>query len=147
MNSFAEVAQLDEATLRILLRGDSSTHRVWAAWALGMRDGKAMEHEARARIYKEPNPGVRRSLAVMLARDPDAMTALALDDPNAFVRVTAWRLISQVASTGRPCRARTALDVCGADRRLHGCRHGLLGAARAARVFLEARRRAALFGE
>ena len=99
MNSFAEVAQLDEATLRILLRSDSSTHRVWAAWALGMRDGNAMEHEARARIHKEPNPGVRRSLAVMLARDPDAMTALALDDPNAFVRVTAWRLISQVAST------------------------------------------------
>lgn len=99
MKSFAEVALLDEATLRILLRGDSSSHRVWAAWALGMRDGKAMEAEARSRIQKEPNPGVRRSLAVMLARDPDAMRALALDDPNAFVRVTAWRLISQVAST------------------------------------------------
>ena len=98
MKSFAEVALLDEARLRVLLRGDSSTHRVWAAWALGMRDGRAMEEEARARIQKEPNPGVRRSLAVMLARDPDAMRALALDDPNAFVRVTAWRLISQVAS-------------------------------------------------
>ena len=98
MKSFAEVALLDEARLRILLRGDSSTHRVWAAWALGMRDGRAMEEEARARIQREPNPGVRRSLAVMLARDPDAMTALALDDPNEFVRVTAWRLISQVAS-------------------------------------------------
>ena len=98
MKSFAEVALLDEARLRVLLRGDSSTHRVWAAWALGMRDGRAMEEEARARIQKEPNPGVRRSLAVMLARDPDAMRALALDDPNEFVRVTAWRLISQVAS-------------------------------------------------
>lgn len=99
MNSFAEVALLDEAVLRILLRGESSTHRVWAAWALGMRDGRAMEAESRSRIQMEPNPGVRRSLAVMLARDPEAMTALALDDPNAFVRVTAWRLISQVAST------------------------------------------------
>lgn len=98
MKSFEEVARLDEAALRALLRGDSSTHRVWAAWALGLRDGRAMEEEARRRIRHEPSPGVRRSLAVMLARDADAMRVLALDDPNEFVRVTAWRLNAQVAT-------------------------------------------------
>ncbi|MGE0325055.1 MAG: HEAT repeat domain-containing protein [Polyangiaceae bacterium] len=100
-DSFEEVRQLPEEELRQLLSAGSSIQRVWAAWALGLRQGAQFAPEAGAQLAAEPDPGVRRHLAVILAGagDRDAVQALAEHDPAEVVRTSALRLRLQM-STG-----------------------------------------------
>ncbi len=99
---FGEVADLDDESLRALLRGDGDEpERVWAAWALAIRGkagGKLFDETAK----QEPSPGVRAHLALMLVASGERAAALVLArrDPNVFVRESAWRYVARTATPG-----------------------------------------------
>lgn len=102
LSSFDEVLRLDQDALRQILGNGPTAQRVWAAWALGLRLGQAFAAEAGTRVDREPDPGVRRHLAVILASAGDraAIDVLAADDPCEYVRASALRLILQIAPPG-----------------------------------------------
>lgn len=102
LSSFDEVLLLDQDALRQLLGNGPNVQRVWAAWALGLRLGQAFTAEAGTRVDREPDPGVRRHLAVILAGAGDraAIDVLAAIDPCEYVRASALRLMLQVAPPG-----------------------------------------------
>jgi hypothetical protein len=97
---FSDVLALDAEALRALFLGsDDAPERLWAAWALAMHHGDgaaAVLHEGAAR---EPTPGVRAHLALMLVAhgEIDAAAAFARFDPDAMVRASACRHLARVA--------------------------------------------------
>lgn len=98
-STYEQVASLEDESLRTLLRAGEPIERVWAAWTLGLRLGIQFAKELGAPNRTEPNPGVRRHVAVVLAgaAQRDALVALALGDPDEDVRATAAQLILQTA--------------------------------------------------
>ncbi|HEU0034892.1 MAG TPA: HEAT repeat domain-containing protein [Kofleriaceae bacterium] len=99
--SFDEAARLDRTALQALLDGGRPEQRVWAIWALAMRshdDGHALGHRA----AREPDPGVRRTLAVLLAGHGEAelLLGLARHDPELVVRESAIQLATRLAAGG-----------------------------------------------
>lgn len=98
-HSYAQVASLEDGPLRVLLRTGEPFERVWAAWSLALRLGIQFAKELEVPSRAEPNPGVRRHLAVVLAgaAQRDALAAMAVGDPDEDVRATAAQLILQTA--------------------------------------------------
>lgn len=99
LETFEEVRALAEPELRALLDRGRPEQRVWAIWALALRSASPGELGARS----EPDAGVRRNLAVVLAGhgETDLLVALAKKDPAAEVRAAAMRLITRFALDGK----------------------------------------------
>jgi hypothetical protein len=99
IESFDDVRELGDSELHALLEGGRPEQRVWAIWALALRSADVGELGARA----EPDPGVRRNLAVVLAGHGhiDLLVALAKRDPAAEVRAAAMQLVARFALDGK----------------------------------------------
>ncbi|MFT3700432.1 MAG: hypothetical protein QM831_45225 [Kofleriaceae bacterium] len=102
-DSFEQVRELSEASLRALIDRGRPEERVWAIWALALRSDQLIGELA---LETDPNPGVRRTLAVMFAGhgELELLLALARRDPAAEVRATAMALVVRfaVASPAQP---------------------------------------------
>jgi hypothetical protein len=99
IESFDDVRELGDAELRALLEGGRPEQRVWAIWALALRQADVGELGTRV----EPDAGVRRNLAVVLAGHGqlDLLVALAKRDPAPEVRAAAMQLVSRFAIDGK----------------------------------------------
>ena len=97
--SYDEVRELGDAELRELLEQGRPEQRVWAIWALALRSSEAVGELVRR---DEPDAGVRRTLAVILAGhgEHDLLVALARRDPAAEVRAAAMQLVARLALDG-----------------------------------------------
>lgn len=101
IESFEEATALPTAALRALLDSPRPEQRVWALWALALRaSGPVTELAQRTAI--EPTPGVRRTLAVILAShgETDLLVALSRHDPVLAVRESAMQLVTRLAAGG-----------------------------------------------
>jgi hypothetical protein len=94
--SYDEVRQLGDHELRELLDSGRPEERVWAIWALALR---STDHVAELARRDEPDAGVRRNLAVVLAGhgELDLLVALARRDPAPEVRAAAMQLVARFA--------------------------------------------------
>jgi hypothetical protein len=101
IDSFEEAAKLDTTVLRGLLDSARPEQRVWALWALALRVPEQV-HGLAQRTATEPSPGVRRTLAVILAShgETDLLVALSRHDPVAAVRESAMQLVTRLAAGG-----------------------------------------------
>lgn len=113
IDSFEDVRGLTEGELRALLERGRPEERVWAIWALALRSADVGELGARA----EPDAGVRRNLAIVLAGhgQVDLLVALAKRDPAPEVRAAAMQLVARFAIAGKLPHALVAERVA-ADR-------------------------------
>jgi hypothetical protein len=99
IDSFDDLRGLDEPALRELLEHGRPEERVWAIWALALRSvanvGELVHHE-------DPDPGVRRNLAIVLAGhgELELLVALAHRDPAPEVRGAAMALVARLAIDG-----------------------------------------------
>jgi hypothetical protein len=95
LETFEAVRALGEPELRALLEGGRPEQRVWAIWALALRSASVNELGER----REPDAGVRRNLAIVLAGhgELDLLVALAKKDPAPEVRAAAMQLVSRLA--------------------------------------------------
>ena len=101
IDSFDDVRGLAEPELRELLDRGRPEERVWAIWALAMRADAGTVSEIAHRM--EPDPGVRRNLAVVLAGhgELELLVALAHRDPAPEVRGAAMQLVCRLAVDGK----------------------------------------------
>lgn len=99
LDRFDDVRSLTDAELEALLDSGRPEQRVWAMWALALRSADIGELGQR----QEPDAGVRRNLAVVLAGHGqfDLLVALAKRDPAAEVRAAAMQLVSRLAIDGK----------------------------------------------
>jgi hypothetical protein len=100
IDSFDDVRRLTEPELRDLLESGQPEHRVWAIWALALKNGAEVDALAQR---TEPDPGVRRNFAVVLAGHGhyDVLVALAKRDPAIVVRASAMQLVTRIAVDGK----------------------------------------------
>ncbi len=107
MDRFDEVEALDTDALRRLLTEGTERERVWAAWALGLRLGTQARPDLARASRREPDPGARRHLAVLLAgyRDLDLLAVMARHDPDGYVRASACQYLATVAPDSPAVRA------------------------------------------
>ena len=100
IDSFEDVGQLSDSELRALLDDGRPEQRVWAIWALALRSAADVGALGRR---TEPDAGVRRNLAVVLAGHGqlDLLVALAKGDPAPEVRAAAAQLIARFAIDGK----------------------------------------------
>ncbi len=100
IDSFEAARGLAESELRALLAEGRPEERVWAIWALALRSANNVDDIAKR---TEPDPGVRRNLAVVLAGHGhlDLLVALGKRDPAPEVRAAAMQLISRFALDGK----------------------------------------------
>src|SRR5688500_10144834 len=98
IETFDEARQLSEAELRELVNAGDPRSRVYAVWALGLRAAPVVGY-----LSGEPDPGVRRALAVVLASqgEVDLLVALARHDPNVYVRASTTLMMVRFAQAGR----------------------------------------------
>jgi hypothetical protein len=96
---FEDVRELSDAELHVLLERGRPEQRVWAIWALALRSANIAELGHRT----EPDAGVRRNLAVVLAGhgQHDLLVALAHRDPSPDVRGAAMQLATRLALDGK----------------------------------------------
>lgn len=101
IDSFDDVRGLAEPELRQLLDRGRPEERVWAIWALAMRAGTGAITELAHRV--EPDAGVRRNLAVVLAGhgEFELLVGLAQRDPAPEVRGAAMQLVTRLAIDGK----------------------------------------------
>jgi hypothetical protein len=94
--SFEETVGLDDATLRARMSSDDPVERVWAIWALALRAGAS---SIAGHLTHEPEAGVRRHLAVVLAGggEVDLLVAMSRHDPAPGVRAVATGLVTRLA--------------------------------------------------
>lgn len=114
--NFDDVARLPRADIETLLVSSEPFERVYAAWALASMLGEQPDFSAR--IATEPNPGVRRHLAVLLASTGrlDALDVLTAHDPDEHVRAHAIRLRYQCTpSEAKAAFADTMVSIAVAD--------------------------------
>lgn len=99
LDSFDDVRTLTDAELHGLLESGRPEQRVWAIWALALRSADIGELGHRV----EPDAGVRRNLAVVLAGHGhlDLLVALAKRDPAPEVRAAAMQLVARFAIDGK----------------------------------------------
>jgi hypothetical protein len=99
IDTFEQTAKLDTAALRSLLDSRRPEQRIWAIWALALRKHGP---ELAPRTAVEQDPGVRRTLAVILAShgETDLLVALARHDPHLVVRASAMQLVARLAAGG-----------------------------------------------
>jgi hypothetical protein len=99
VESFEDARALGEPELRVLLETGRPEERVWAIWALALlsSDVGTLGHR------HEPDAGVRRNLAVVLAGHGqyDLLVALAKRDPAPEVRASAMQLVTRIAIDGK----------------------------------------------
>jgi hypothetical protein len=107
IESFDDVRGLDEPALRALLDEGRPEERVWAIWALALRSA---DNVGQLGARREPDAGVRRNLAVVLAGHGhlDLLVALAIADPAPEVRAAAMTLVARLAVDGKLPRALVA---------------------------------------
>jgi hypothetical protein len=96
IDSFDDVRGLGEPELRELLDSGRPEERIWAIWALAMRSDAGTISELAHRM--EPNAGVRRNLAVVLAGhgELELLVALAHRDPAPEVRAASMQLVTRL---------------------------------------------------
>lgn len=99
VESFEDARALGEPELRALLETGRPEERVWAIWALALKSSDVGAIGSR----HEPDPGVRRNLAVVLAGHGqlDLLVALAKRDPAPEVRASAMQLVARIAIDGK----------------------------------------------
>jgi hypothetical protein len=99
VESFEEVSALPSAQLEQLLERGRPEQRLWAIWTLALRTG---DGSVALRVEHEPDAGVRRTLAVILAGhgNTQLLVALARHDPELVVRATAFHLATRLAAGG-----------------------------------------------
>ncbi|MEP6863614.1 MAG: hypothetical protein ABJE66_23515 [Deltaproteobacteria bacterium] len=97
--TFEQVQGLAERDLRELLEHGRPEQRVWAIWALALRSSDGVGDLGRR---DEPDAGVRRTLAVVLAGhgELELLMALARRDPAPEVRAAAMQLVARLALDG-----------------------------------------------
>lgn len=100
IESFEEAARLDGGALRRLLESPRPEQRVWAIWALALRNQDVVGLAQRTAV--EHDPGVRRTIAVILAShgETDLLVALSRHDPAIVVRASAMQLVTRLAAGG-----------------------------------------------
>jgi hypothetical protein len=98
--SYEQVAELSDDELRRLLHHGQPVNRVHAAWALGLRLSHALAPELVAHVHREPAPGVRRQLVVVLTGcgEQETIATLAAHDPEPEVRATACQYVARLAA-------------------------------------------------
>lgn len=105
IESFDDVRELGESELRALLDAGRPEERVWALWALALRSAEEVPGPSIAELARraEPDPGVRRNLAVILAGHGqlELLVALADSDPAPEVRGAAMALVARLAVDGK----------------------------------------------
>jgi len=101
IDRFEDTHRLTEAELRGVLAADDAPARAFAVWALGLRSVHATHLVAQ--LHGEPDAGVRRALAIVLAGDGevDLLVALARHDPDVHVRAHATQMIARFAEAER----------------------------------------------
>lgn len=101
IEAFEQAMKLDTGALRGLLASARPEQRVWAMWALALRQHGVPDLVPRTAV--EPDPGVRRTLAVILAShgETDLLVALARHDPAIAVRASAMQLVTRLAAGGQ----------------------------------------------
>jgi len=102
MNHFEETRNLTiEALHRALAEGDAPD-RVFAIWALALRV-PAVTRTMIDQLRSEPDPGVRRALAVVLAGEGelDLLVAICRRDPSIHVRASVVQMLFRFADAGR----------------------------------------------
>jgi hypothetical protein len=99
IESFEEASALPRAQLEQVLEHGYPDQKLWAIWVLALREG---DGAVRLRVEREPDPGVRRTLAVILAGhgNTQLLVALARHDPELLVRATAFHLATRLAAGG-----------------------------------------------
>jgi len=97
--TFEQVKELADGDLRQLLEHGRPEQRVWAIWTLALRSSEEVGQLGRR---AEPDAGVRRTLAVVLAGhgELELLVALARRDPAPEVRAAAMQLIARFAIDG-----------------------------------------------
>ena len=102
LDSFDDVRTLADEELRTLLESGRPEQRVWALWALALRSTHVNDIGALSARH-EPDAGVRRNLAVVLAGhgELDLLIALAKRDPAPEVRAAAMTLVARLAIDGK----------------------------------------------
>jgi hypothetical protein len=100
VDSFEDVQRLDDGAVKALLERGRPEEKVWAIWTLALRSGDGTVGK---RVEREPDAGVRRTLAVILASHGDTglLVALARHDPELVVRETAFHLATRLAAGGK----------------------------------------------
>lgn len=100
MRSFDDTHEMSDAALRALLVTEDARSRIYAIWALGLRAMLAAPFDTQ--LAGEPDPGVRRALAVVLAGqgELDLVVALSRHDPDEHVRASVTRLVLRFAKSG-----------------------------------------------
>lgn len=98
---YDDVRALSEPELRVLLDRGRPEERVWALWALALLS--TPEGVSALVRRSEPDAGVRRNLAVVLAGhgELDLLVALAERDPAPEVRAAATQLVARLALDGK----------------------------------------------
>lgn len=101
--SYEAVRALGGPELHALVRAGDARERVWAAWSLALALGAEHASTVARTIGHEPEPGVRRHLAVVLAghRQLDALRALASADPAPVVRAAAVMFLFRLGALDR----------------------------------------------
>jgi hypothetical protein len=101
MDEFEETRGLSSERLHELLESGDARERVLAIWALGLRSaGVGMMAD---QLRSEPDAGVRRALAVVLAGqgEIDLLVAMCRHDPSVHVRASAVQMVIRFAIAGR----------------------------------------------
>jgi hypothetical protein len=107
VESFEQARALGRDELSRLLASDRPEQRLWAIWALALLLGDGAGDFAH-RIVDEPDPGVRRHLAVMLAGhgELDLLLELVREDRSPVVRESTIALLARLAA-GSPSDPRS----------------------------------------
>jgi hypothetical protein len=96
--NFESVLEVDANSQKELLRIGDEVERIWAAWALGLRFGKAVAPDLLSSLEKSPSPGTRRHLIVVLIGlgEKSSLEKFAVADPDPLVRATACRYLARI---------------------------------------------------
>lgn len=101
MDGFEDTQGLSSERLYELLETSDARARVFAIWALGLRSACAVVMADQLRA--EPDAGVRRALAVVLAGEGelDLLVAMCRHDPSVHVRASTVPMVMRFAAAGR----------------------------------------------
>jgi hypothetical protein len=96
---YGDVAGLDPVKLWALLRDGDAPERVWAVWALALKEGEQALPSLKPLLREEPDSGVRRHLLNVFAGhgDLDAVAHVACWDTAPWVRQAALTFLCRIA--------------------------------------------------
>lgn len=101
MQDFSETSALSRGQLLAQLALGDARDRAFAMWALALRAASA--DPVVGLVRGEPDPGVRRALAVVLAGhgEIDLLAAMTRHDPNVFVRASTVQILMRFVVAGQ----------------------------------------------